>query len=376
MSEIREMFSKKLGFGCMRLPVLEGDNTKIDDETFIKMIDSYLEQGFTYFDTAYPYHGGKSEEAIKRCLVERYPREKFYLADKMPVWEVKEAADIEKIFQTQLKRCGVDYFDFYLLHAMNHDRIKEIEELGGIAYLLKMKEEGHIKHLGFSFHDTAEALEDILKNHPELEFVQLQLNYYDWESENVQSRKCYETAVKYGKPVIVMEPVKGGMLANMIGEPERILKELDEKASIASFAIRYVASLENVFMVLSGMSNVEQLQDNTSYMKEFQPLSEKEHKAIEKVVEELQKVPTIACTKCRYCVEGCPMKIQIPNVFWAKNFANRFGVNEQTRKGYQDAIRDHGKASDCIKCGKCEGQCPQHLEIRKLLEEVVETFEK
>lgn len=375
MSEIKEMFSKKLGFGCMRLPIVGEDNTKIDDEAFKKMVDSYLEQGFTYFDTAYPYHGGKSEEAVKRCLVERYPRESFYLADKMPVWEVKKKSDMEEIFQTQLKRCGVDYFDFYLLHAMNHDRMKEVEELGGVEYLLQMKAKGHIRHLGFSFHDTAEALEEILKNHPELEFVQLQLNYYDWESENVQSRKCYEVAEKYNKPVIVMEPVKGGMLANMIGEPKRILEELDAKASAASFAIRYVASLENVFMVLSGMSNQEQLEDNTSYMREFKPLTEQEQKAIEKVVEELQKVPTIACTKCRYCVEGCPMKIQIPNVFWAKNFANRFGVNEQTRKGYAEAVREHGKASDCIKCGKCEGQCPQHLEIRSLLEEAAKTFE-
>lgn len=375
MSEIRELFSKKLGFGCMRLPVLGEDNSKIDEETFQKMVDSFLEQGFTYFDTAYPYHGGKSEEAVRRCLVERYPRDKFYLADKLPVWEVKEVSDVERIFNEQLKKCGVEYFDFYLLHATNHERIAEIEKIGAIEYLLKMKEAGHIKHLGFSFHDTAEALDDILKNHPELEFVQLQLNYYDWESENVQSRKCYETAVKYDKPVIVMEPVKGGMLANMIGEPERILKSLDENASPASYAIRYVASLDHVFMVLSGMSTPEQLADNTSYMREFVPLSKEENDAIAKVVEELQKVPTIACTKCRYCVEGCPMKIQIPDVFWAKNFANRFGVNEQTRKRYADAISGHGKASDCIKCGKCEGQCPQHLKIRDLLVEVTETFE-
>lgn len=376
MSELKELFSKKLGFGCMRLPIIGEDTTCIDEEQFKKMADTYMEQGFHYFDTAYPYHGGKSEEAVKRCVVERYPREKFYLADKMPIWEVKEPSDFEKIFTTQLERCGVEYFDFYLLHAMNQDRIKQIQDMGGIDYLLKMKEEGHIRHLGFSFHDTAEVLEEIFIQHPELEFVQLQLNYYDWESENVQSRKCYELAVKYQKPVIVMEPIKGGMLANIVGEPERILKELDADASIASFAIRYVASLENVCMVLSGMSNMEQLEDNTSYMKEFQPLSEKEQKAIEKVVEELQKIPTIACTKCRYCVEGCPMKIQIPDVFWAKNFANRFGVNEKTRKEYENAVRGHGKASECIKCGKCETQCPQHLEIRKQLKEVADTFEK
>ncbi len=375
MSEIKELFSKKLGFGCMRLPIVGEDTTKIDEDVFRKMVDHYLEQGFTYFDTAYPYHGGKSEEAVRHCLVERYSRDRFFLADKMPVWEVKELSDAERIFETQLQRCGVEYFDFYLLHAMNRDRIREMERLGVVEYLLRKRTEGQIKHLGFSFHDSAEVLEEILKNHPELEFVQLQLNYYDWESENVQSRKCYETAVRYDRPVIVMEPVKGGMLANMIGEPERILKELDENASPASYAIRYAASLDNVFMVLSGMSDMKQLQDNTSYMKDFRPFSEAEKDAIAKVVEELQKVPTIACTRCRYCVEGCPMKIQIPNVFWAKNFANRFGVNEQTRKGYAEAVRDHGKASDCIKCGKCEGQCPQHLAIRELLVEVAKTFE-
>lgn len=374
MKDLKHMMPKKLGFGCMRLPVINGDTNAIDDARFCAMIDSYMEQGFKYFDTAYPYHNEKSEEAVKRCLVERYDREKFFLATKMPVWLVKETADYEKLFEIQRQRCGVEYFDFYLLHAMNKDRVKEAEEKGGFAFVQRMKEEGKIRHIGFSFHDTADVLEDILSRHPEMEFVQLQINYYDWESESVQSRKCYEAAEKYGVPVIVMEPVKGGTLANMVGEPAAILKELDAEASYASFAIRYAASLENVMLVLSGMSDEAQLADNTSYMKDFVPLSEKEQQAIGKVVEELEKLPTIACTACRYCVEGCPKKIVIPDVFHAYNSVVQFGLNDITRGNYNRAVANNGRAEDCIKCGKCEGQCPQHLSIRDLLEKTAETF--
>lgn len=374
MEDLKDIMPKKLGFGCMRLPVINGDTNAIDDARFCAMIDSYMEQGFKYFDTAYPYHNEKSEEAVKRCLVERYDREKFFLATKMPVWLVKETADYEKLFETQRQRCGVEYFDFYLLHAMNEDRVKEAEEKGGFAFVQRMKDEGKIRHIGFSFHDTADVLEDILSRHPEMEFVQLQINYYDWESETIQSRKCYEVAEKYGVPVIVMEPVKGGTLANMVGEPAAILKEQDAEASFASFAIRYAASLENVMLVLSGMSDEAQLADNTSYMKDFVPLSEKEQQAVKRVVEELEKLPTIACTACRYCVEGCPKKILIPDVFHAYNSVVQFGLNDITRKDYERAVADNGRAEDCIKCGKCEGQCPQHLPIRDLLEKTAETF--
>lgn len=374
MEDLRQMMPKKLGFGCMRLPILDGRTEQIDDAAFCRMIDSYMEQGFMYFDTAYPYHNQKSEEAIKRCLVQRYNREKFYLADKMPVWLVQEMADYQKYFDMQLERCGVEYFDFYLLHAMNRERLNDTEEKGGFAFIKKMKAEGKIHHIGFSFHDTAEVLDEILTKHPELEFVQLQINYYDWESENVQSRKCYETAVKHGVPVIVMEPVKGGTLANMVGEPARLLRKLDADASFASFAIRYAASLENVMLVLSGMSNEEQLADNTAYMREFVPLSDKEKETIENVVEELAKMPTIACTKCRYCVEGCPKKILIPELFSDYNMSVQFGVNDQSKGNYMRHTTDNGKAKDCIRCGKCEAQCPQHLPIRELLEKVAVTF--
>lgn len=381
MGDLANFKEKKLGFGCMRLPVINGDMEQIDDELFCKMIDSYMEQGFTYFDTAYPYHNQKSEGAVKRCLVNRYPREKFYLADKMPMWLVKEYADYGKRFEEQLERCGVEYFDFYLLHAMNKERLKEAEKIGAFQFVQEMKEAGKIKHIGFSFHDTAEVLDEILIKHPEMEFVQLQINYFDWESEGVQSRKCYETAVKHGVPVIVMEPVKGGNLASLAPEAATVLDALNpdeagkSKVSYASYAVRYVASLEHVFMVLSGMSDLEQLVDNTSYMRNFEPLTETEQDAIKKVVEELEKLPTIPCTKCRYCVDGCPQKINIPGVFQAYNRVIQFGDNAVSRRNYDMAVEGHGLPSSCVECGVCEEQCPQHLEIRELLKTITKTFE-
>ncbi|MBQ0000890.1 MAG: aldo/keto reductase [Clostridiales bacterium] len=374
---IKDEMTKKLGFGCMRLPILDGDTEKIDDEQFCKMIDTFMEKGFTYFDTAFPYHNEKSEPAVKRCLVDRYERSKFFLATKMPVWNVHEYADYEKYFNMQLERTGAGYFDFYLLHALGKDRIEECEKFGGFEFIQKMKAEGKIRYAGFSFHDSADVLEEALTRHPEVDFVQLQINYYDWDSKNVQSGKCYEVATRHGVPVVVMEPIKGGTLANLAEGPANILHALDPEASIASFAVRYVASLDNVFMVLSGMSTYEQLADNTSYMENFKPLSAEEQEAIQKVVAELKKLPTIPCTKCRYCVAGCPQEILIPDLFQAYNDTVQFGVNPITMRGFNNAVNNgHCKPSECIKCGACEDQCPQHLEIRDLLEKVAATFEK
>ncbi len=359
----------------MRLPILDGKSECIDHEQFKKMADSFIEKGFTYFDTAYPYHNEKSEEAVRECVVKRYDRSQFLLADKMPVWLIKEEKDYQPIFDRQLERCGVEYFDFYLLHALGADRVKELDRTKGWEFAQRMKAEGKVKNIGFSFHDSAEVLEDILKNHPDMDFVQLQINYFDWESDNVQSRRCYEVAAKYNMPIVVMEPIKGGTLANMIDKPAELLRGLDENASFASYAVRYAASLPNVMMVLSGMSNVEQLEDNLSYMEDFKPLTDKEQDTIKEVCDELAKMISIGCTKCRYCVEGCPMKIVIPDLFWVYNTAMQFGVNDATRGSYSWNTNNSGKAGDCIKCGKCEQHCPQHLAIRELLETVAKTFE-
>ena len=373
---IKEM-PKKLGFGCMRLPIIGDDSANIDYDCFSKMIDHFIAEGFNYFDTAYPYHNEKSEAAVKKCLIERYPRESFYLADKMPVWMIKDNKDYKPIFDTQLERTNAGYFDFYLLHALDEERFELLEKTGGFDFIKDMKAAGKIKHIGFSFHDSAAVLEKILKAHPELEFVQLQINYFDWDSKNVQSGDCYRVAEKYNMPVIVMEPVKGGTLANLIDKPAEILTDLsgNSGASYASYAVRFAASLPNVMMVLSGMSTMEQLVDNTAYMKDFKPLSDKEQAAIKQVSEELEKMKAIPCTRCQYCVEGCPQKIMIPSVFAVYNMSMQFGINDTIKRQYGDVTYGRGKASQCIECGKCEGHCPQHLEIRKLLKEVSAALE-
>ena len=376
MNLIKDM-PKKLGFGCMRLPIIGDKTENIDFDTFSKMVDTFMGQGFTYFDTAYPYHNEKSEEAVRKCLVERYPRDSFLLADKMPVWLVKTNEDYQKIFDTQLERTGATYFDFYLLHALNKERFDFLQETGGFEFGTKMKAEGKVKNFGFSFHDSAEVLDEILTAHPEVDFVQLQINYFDWNSINVQSGDCYAVAEKHNVPIIVMEPVKGGTLANLIGKPAELLQELNPEASYASYAIRFVASLPNVMMVLSGMSTMEQMLDNTSYMKDFVPLTSKEKDVIKKVTSALEEMKSIRCTSCQYCVKGCPKKIRIPSIFTVYNMSMQFGITDSIRRQYREVTgEERGKASDCIACGKCEQQCPQHLPIRELLKEVASSLEE
>lgn len=375
------MSEKKLGFGLMRLPLLDAaDTTKIDDQTMSAMVDRYLEAGFHYFDTAVPYHGGgNSEIAFRECVVKRYPRSAYTITDKLSFFIVQKAEELEDFFNGQLERCGVAYFDYYLLHAMNAEYLELAERIGAFDFVQRKKAEGKMKHIGFSFHDTAEVLEKILTRHPEMEYVQLQINYVDWENFEVQSRACYETAVRHGKKVLVMEPVKGGLLVNIPEEAKTLFQEAEPDMSIASWAVRFAASLPNVEMVLSGMSNMEQMEDNLSYMRDFKPLTEHEKDLIEKVTDIIVSRESIACTGCRYCVDGCPKKIAIPDYFKLMNDISKFGEPQIARaKQYYNHYTENlglGKASACIKCGKCEQHCPQYLTIRKYLEDTVAVLE-
>ncbi len=351
----------KLGFGLMRLPKIEGE---IDIEQTKRMVDYFLENGFTYFDTAYVYEGGKSEMAVKEALTSRHPRETYQIATKLPPMMVKEEADLERIFNTHLERMGTDYIDYYLLHSLDVDKVKAVDEFDMWAFCKKKKAEGKIRHYGFSFHDEAPLLEEILTAHPEAEFVQLQLNYADWESNSVQARQCYEIALRHGMPIIVMEPVKGGALAELPPAADALLKAAAPGKSAASWALRYTAGLENIVTILSGMSNFKQMEDNVACLKDPAPLSDEEKAVIAAVVDVINSIPTVPCTSCRYCIDGCPMKIDIPGVFSAFNEYKIYG-NLQRAKGHYGfaTMGGAGKASDCIACGACEAICPQHIAI-------------
>lgn len=366
-----EKIKKNFGFGCMRLPMKDGE---VDTEETSRMVDTFLENGFNYFDTAHGYLDGKSELALKDCLTGRYPRDRYLLTNKLTNSFFQKQEDIRPFLESQLEACGVAYFDFYLMHAQNAEVFKYFKECRAYETAFEMKAEGKIRHVGLSFHDRPEVLEQILTEYPQIEIVQIQFNYVDYDNPTVQSRACYEVCRKFGKPVIVMEPVKGGNLVNLPEKAADVLKEL-HGGSLASYAIRFAAGFPGIRMVLSGMSSLAQMQDNISYMKNFVPLNKRELAAIEDVQEVFNGLHLIPCTACRYCTDGCPQHIAIPDLFATMN----------SKKLYKDWNADYyygmhtgpgRRASDCLKCGKCEKACPQHLPIRQLLEDVAKEFEK
>jgi len=364
---------KKLGFGFMRLPINE--EKVIDIEQVKKMVDIFMEKGFNYFDTAYSYHREKSEEALKEALVKRYPRDSFIVADKMPTIKVKSSKDYPIFFETQLKRCGVEYFDYYLLHNIWKKSFAETEKFGGFDFIANKVKEGKIKHFGFSFHDEPELLDKVLSKHPEAEFVQLQINYFDWKSPSVRAEECYNIARKHRKDIFVMEPNKGGSLVNLPADGEKLFKEYSPESSNASWAIRYAASLDGVKIVLSGMSNIQQVIDNISFMDNFKLLNNTEMQIIEKVAKIVEKSVSIDCTKCGYCTEDCLINMPIPEFFSAYNTYKLTNNMGNAGMYYRRYANERSLASECMKCGRCEDHCPQHLEIRKLLEKIAETFE-
>lgn len=366
-----EKIKKNFGFGCMRLP-MKGD--AVDTEEFSRMVDYFLESGFNYFDTAHGYLGGKSETALRECLTCRYPRESYILTNKLTGAFFEKQADILPFFQSQLEACGVDYFDFYLMHAQSAGVFEKFKSCRAYETALELKAQGKIRHFGISFHDRASVLDNILTEYPQIEAVQIQLNYLDWEDPAVESRKCYEVCRKHQKPVIVMEPCKGGNLVRLPEDAGAVLDSL-QGGSPASYAIRFAAGHEGVMMVLSGMSDMQQMRDDLGFMRDFQPLNRCEQAAVDKVCELIRTKHLIACTACRYCTDGCPMNISIPDLFACFNSKTVF--RDWNADYYYHSIHtvNNGKASACIKCGKCEEACPQHLPIRELLAKTSEEFD-
>lgn len=347
---------KKLGFGLMRLPMI---GETVDYEQVNRMVDAFLARGFNYFDTATPYINGQSEQAVRNCLSSRYPRETFLLTDKLSpnLWEKGE--EIEGVVHRQLENCGVEYFDFYLMHALNADRHRFYQEQGAYDIVQKLKAEGKIRHMGISFHDSAVALDQILTDRPDIEVVQIQFNYADYDDARVQSRKCYEVCRKHNKPVLIMEPVKGGSLANLPAEAAALLPD----GSPASYAVRFAAGFEGVEMVLSGMSDLAQMEDNLSYMEDFQPLTKEDHRRLEQVKPIYQAATRIPCTACRYCEEKCPMDVPISTIF---ALVNQLHKKEGTPKEDYAALSTNG--NDCMQCGWCMSACPQQLQVYQLVE--------
>ena len=370
MSENLGKNTFKLGFGLMRLP--KDPDGSMDIGQICEMADKFIAAGGTYFDTAYVYDNGKSEEAFRLAVAERHPRESYTLATKLMAWtQCHDEQSAKQQFFTSLERTGAGYFDYYLLHALQRNNYKKYDEYHIWDFAREQKEKGLIKHWGFSFHADPELLEELLTAHPEVDFVQLQINYADWENPGVSARRNWEICKRHGKPVVIMEPVKGGVLADPIPEVKNILKEADPDASFASWAVRYAASLDNILTVLSGMSNLAQMEDNLSYMKDFRPLNEAEREVIRRAQAALDADQKINCTACHYCTDGCPQNIPIPEIFTVYN-RKEGSVAFRTKREYDIVTTGKGKASDCIACAQCENACPQHLPIIDLLKKCAE----
>ena len=371
MSGSFEKIKKNFGFGAMRLPM---ENGVVDLELATRMVDTFMEMGFNYFDTAHGYMEGKSETTLRHCLTSRYPRESYVLTNKLSGFHFKTQEEIRPLFESQLEACGVDYFDFYLMHAQDKKLFAKYKRCKAYETALELKAEGKIRHLGISFHDNAEMLEEILTQYPQIEVVQLQFNYADYDSPSVQSGACYQVCRKFGKPVIVMEPVKGGVLVNLPDKAKKVFDDL-QGGSYASYAIRFAAGFEGIMMVLSGMGNMEMVQDNCGYMQDFKPLTKQELTAVKKVRGILAAMHSIPCTACRYCTEVCPQEIPIPEFFACYNAQKLFN-NWNSGYYFRNVQASGASPADCINCGMCEGICPQHLEIRDLLTKVAAEFEK
>lgn len=376
-----ELFNtnKKLGFGLMRLPLTNPDDGGSIDMTLTnQMVDTFLERGFTYFDTAWMYCNFRSENVVKEALVDRHPRDSFTITTKLHAGYIKTKEDRDKFFNEQIRKTGVSYFDYYMIHDIGKDHYKVYNELDCFSWIKEKKKAGLARHIGFSFHDDAAFLDQVLTEHPEMEFVQLQVNYLDWENVSIQSRKCCEVAAKHGKPVIVMEPVKGGTLAKVPAAVEKSFKEYAPEMSIPSWAIRFAASQPGVSLVLSGMSDMEQVLDNTGFMTDFKPLNVEELALIRQAVRTINGGIAIPCTGCSYCTDGCPMNIPIPRYFSLYNADKQEDPEKvwTSQGSYYDRLTENfGKASACIGCGQCERVCPQHLTIRDYLKDVAEHFE-
>lgn len=362
---------KNFGFGCMRLPMNEA---QVDYQRCNRMFDTFMDAGFNYFDTAHGYMDGKSEGILQKCLTSRYPRESYVLTNKLSTPFFHKQEDIRPLFQSQLEACGVDYFDFYLMHAQDKELFEKYKKCKAYETALELQAEGKFKHFGISFHDKAEVLEQILTEYPQIEVVQIQLNYVDYEDVAVDSKRVYEVCRKYRKPVIVMEPVKGGCLVNLPEEAKAIFDCIGSD-SYASYALRFAASFEGVIMVLSGMGTLEMVEENIACMGNFQPLNEHEQEAVRRVCRIFKAQDLIACTACRYCTDSCPQDIPIPDIFACLNSRKTF---HSWNPAYYYSVNTHGrgKAGDCVACGNCEALCPQHLPIRALLQTAATEFEK